>query len=89
MTPERWALVERVYHSALACRAAEREAFLAQACQGDGELRCEVESLLAHDGDAALLSTPTVVGSGTSSLVGQRLGQYVISARLGAGGMDI
>src|SRR5262245_4164375 len=58
MTPERWAIVERLYHAALGRHEAERGPFLAEACAGDHALRREVESLLEHDGGAAFLSTP-------------------------------
>ena len=51
-------------------------------------MRHEVESLLAHDGDAAFLSTPAATfGNGRALHIGQTLGSYVISARLGEGGM--
>ncbi len=46
MTPERWGQVNEVFHSALKRRPAERAAFLDQACDGDQELRKEVESLI-------------------------------------------
>ncbi len=66
----------------------EREAFLADACAGDDALRREVESLLAHDGGAAFLSTPAVAhGIGGGIRIGQALGPYVISAQIGKGGM--
>ena len=65
-TPERWARIERLYHEALACGANERESFLASACVGDDALRQEVESLLAHDGGAAFLSTPAVTRLGSA-----------------------
>jgi serine/threonine protein kinase len=92
MTPERWAAVERLYHAALRRDTSERGRFLAEACAGDDALRAEVESLLAHDGSAAFLSTPAAVQAGhvttSGSLsIGHTVGQYVISARLGAGGM--
>src|SRR5437879_3611722 len=48
MTPERWLEVERLYHSALEQEPGERAEFLAQACQGDAELRRETEELLAQ-----------------------------------------
>ena len=87
-TPERWARVERLYHEALARGAHEREAFLADACAGDDALRREIESLLAHDGGAAFLSTPAVAnGIGEGIRIGQALGPYVISAQIGEGGM--
>jgi hypothetical protein len=57
---ERWDTTERLFREALAYGANERESFLADACAGDDALRREVESLLAHDGGAAFLSTPAV-----------------------------
>src|SRR5262245_52334815 len=92
MTPERWTAVERVYHAALGRDEAERGPFLAKACAGDEALRREVESLLEHDGSSAFLSTPAAVQAGhitlsSAPLIGQSVGPYVISARLGAGGM--
>jgi serine/threonine protein kinase len=77
---------------ALARDAAERERFLMEACAGDEALRREVESLLAHDGSAAFLSTPAAAQAESiipnpTSLIGQTIGPYVVSARLGAGGM--
>ena len=92
MTPERWAMVERLYHAALERDASERDRFVEEACAGNDALRREVVSLLDHDGSAAFLSTPAsaqaghVMPSGGVS-IGQTIGQYVISARLGAGGM--
>src|SRR5262245_52386202 len=91
MTPERWAAVERLYHAALERDASDRGRFLAGACAGDDALRGEVESLLAHDGSAAFLSTPAAVQAGhvmpSGLAIGHTVGQYVISAHLGAGGM--
>ena len=49
MTPERWRQVEQLYHSARERQPDQRSAFLAGACQGDEELRREVESLLQQD----------------------------------------
>jgi serine/threonine protein kinase len=94
-SPERWATVERLYHAALARPVEERAAFLAKACAGDGELRREVESLLAQDasGEGALTGAAMVAAAGLvtdiggSVLTGRRLGAYQILAPLGAGGM--
>jgi eukaryotic-like serine/threonine-protein kinase len=55
MKPRNWPKVEELYHAALAKDAAEREAFLDQACGGDEELRREVQSLLAHEAEAERL----------------------------------
>ena len=87
-TPERWARTERLYHEALARGAHERGLFLTDACAGDDQLRRDVESLLAHDGGAAFLSTPAVAsGIGGGSRIGQAIGPYRISAKIGEGGM--
>jgi len=51
-------------------------------------LRHEVESLLSHDGDASFLSTPAATSADRRVLhIGQTLGSYVVSGRLGEGGM--
>src|SRR5215510_621204 len=47
MKPEQWRQIESLYYTALERDVTEREAFLAEACAGDEELRREVESLLA------------------------------------------
>ncbi len=44
MRPERWQQVEQIYHSALEQDPTQRGAFLDGACEGDGDLRSEVES---------------------------------------------
>jgi eukaryotic-like serine/threonine-protein kinase len=49
MRPERWRKVEELYHAALERKANQRAVFLREACQGDDELKSEVESLLAQE----------------------------------------
>ena len=91
MTPERWRQVEDVYHAVMARPAGERAGVVAELCGADEVLRREVESLLAHAGDAsAFLETPvfaaaSVVGEGP--LIGRRFGSYLVRSLLGAGGM--
>jgi Tol biopolymer transport system component/predicted Ser/Thr protein kinase len=80
MSPERWQKIEQLYHTALEREPGGRSAFLDQACQGDAELRREVEALLAQ-GDAGGDSTATMLGPGA------QLGPYQIEAPIGAGGM--
>jgi tetratricopeptide (TPR) repeat protein len=91
---DRWRQIDALVERALDCPAAERDAFLAQACEGDEELRREVASLLAHDGDEKFLATPATAeaaallrGGDFPSLVGERVGRFTVLARLGAGGM--
>jgi Tol biopolymer transport system component len=78
ISPERWHKIEQIYHTALEREPGGRSAFLDQACQGDVELRREVEALLAQD---ATGSTQTIFGTGA------QLGPYKIEAPIGAGGM--
>src|SRR5215813_12749571 len=47
MTPERWQQVNQLFHSALKYDPSQRASFLNQACDGDQELRQEVESLIS------------------------------------------
>src|SRR6478752_3859792 len=67
MTPERWRVVDTILKAALACEPARREAFVADACGGDADLRREVASLLAaHDSsDHAFLERPAAEAVGT------------------------
>src|SRR5262245_37053943 len=50
MRHERWKQIEQLYNAALEHESGARDAFLAQACAGDDELRREVEELLSYDG---------------------------------------
>src|SRR5882672_3649947 len=49
MEPRHWERIERLFHAALERGAKEREAFLAEACDGDESLRVAVLSLLSCD----------------------------------------
>ena len=81
---------------------AARIAFLSEACNGDDELRREVESLLQADEQAGsfiaeplIASLPTVPHDTAaltddpdlSGLIGKRIGAYQIERELGRGGM--
>ncbi len=88
MNPDRWRRIEEVYHGAAARPAAERAAFLTQACTGDEELRVEVEQLLAASAAAtAGLVVGGVPATGRGLVAGGRLGAYLIQEQIGAGGM--
>jgi eukaryotic-like serine/threonine-protein kinase len=99
MTPERWQKIEQLCNAALEREASQRGTFLAQACQGDDELRREVESLLAQEKPAErfLESVGAEVsrkvwakmqgGDGERSMIGRQLGSYQVVSLLGAGGM--
>ena len=81
METERSRVIERIYHAARGRRTVERETILADACQGDEELRREVEALLARDDDPTEEATRTIPGPGS------RIGPYEIEAGIGKGGM--
>jgi eukaryotic-like serine/threonine-protein kinase len=53
VTPERLSQIEELYHAVRECAPGERTAFLAGACNGDEDLRHEVESLLAANQSGA------------------------------------
>jgi serine/threonine protein kinase len=93
--PERWRRIQDLCHAALEHDATERDRFLAAACEGDDDLRREVESFLVHAGRAdEFLGGSTLravahamVPEARDSLTGRRLGAYEVVARIGAGGM--
>src|SRR5215469_4342598 len=55
MDAKRWAVIDSLYHAALAKEPGERSSYLAAACAEDPTLRSEVESLLGY-ADAELAS---------------------------------
>jgi serine/threonine protein kinase len=95
--PERWQEIKRLCHSALERAPSERAGFLEQACVGDGELRREVEALLAHEEQAKaehFIEKPALVvaaqqlaGEPAMIAPGSTLGPYQIISVLGKGGM--
>ena len=93
MDPERWGRIEALYHSALEVGSSERHAYVAEHCNGDSELRREVESLLKQDRARALLDgsvsqTAAALFDADAELSpGTQLGPYRIEAELGSGGM--
>jgi serine/threonine protein kinase/Tfp pilus assembly protein PilF len=95
MTPERLQQIEDLYHSALERDSAERVAFINDSCNGDEELRYEVESLLAsHEQAGDFIEAPVhevaarlIAENQQRSMVGRAIGHYEIIELLGAGGM--
>jgi formylglycine-generating enzyme required for sulfatase activity/dienelactone hydrolase len=92
ITPERWKRVDEIFHAARARAAADRAAYLAEACGDDESLRRHLDSLLAH-GDA-LSKLASGIGAGSTTITAFRagkeaIGPYRIEEWLDAGGMGV
>jgi eukaryotic-like serine/threonine-protein kinase len=100
--PERWKRIADITADALERVGPERAAWLDQACDGDADLRREVESLLAADArSGAFLERAAIASDGAAAAVhaaareslglvaGRRIGPYRIVKELGHGGMGV
>lgn len=96
MNPERWQLIEEIFHAAVELPEEERVAFLEKACGDNADLRREIERLLAGDlsaegrmesiiGSAAADFSHTPVDQKTD----RTFGPYRITQKLGSGGMGV
>src|SRR5262245_12803316 len=93
MTTPRWHRIEELFHEAGAHPPERRGAFLDEACEGDPDLRREVDALLAQpeaswlrDGLPALASA-VMAPSVCATLEGRQLGPYVLGPVIGSGSM--
>lgn len=95
MKAERWQQIDSILQAAMERDAAERPAFLDQACASDPSLRKEVEALInSYDQAGSFIESPVfeeaadlVASAQAGSLIGRELGPYRITAVLGFGGM--
>jgi len=93
MTGERWKRIEQVFESALELAAEERSAFLDRACDGDPELRREVEAMIATTKDfggviqSAIAKEAIDLADSGDALLGKRIGAWRLARVLGHGGM--
>jgi eukaryotic-like serine/threonine-protein kinase len=91
LSPERWQVVEQVFHQALAIPIESRAEFLTSSCGNDDELRREVESLLESSGDwdagHAVIAEAASGWAAAEALIGRRVAGYEVLSLLGAGGM--
>src|SRR5882762_3517542 len=95
MNPGLWQQINDLYHASLEREPSERDAFVAQACGDDDELRREVESLIAsHQQADSFIEEPVfdavaqlLTADRPELLAGRHIDHYEILAELGSGGM--
>ena len=87
---ERWQRVKEIFEGALERQGDERAAFLDRACDGDAEVREEVESLLrSYEVAGSFMESPAIAHANLEQKLtpGQRVGHYQIVNLIGEGGM--
>jgi len=95
MTQAQLQTIKEIFHAALDCEPDQLNAFLDETCGGDEVLHANVEALLASHRQAGnFIETPiaslaaSIVKNGRADvLMGQMIGHYKISKRIGRGGM--
>jgi serine/threonine-protein kinase len=95
MQPERWQLIDELFHLALEQQPARRPKFLAEACLGDEVLRGEIETLISsHEQAQSFIEKPAfdlaaemLAREAVGLNIGQLVGPYKIISVLGTGGM--
>lgn len=94
MIERRGRSADEIFADALELETREREAFVARECRNNGELRSEVESLLAShracSGRAFLETSPVLrddAGDDPGDLIGAQVGAYEIESVVASGGM--
>lgn len=94
MDAERWQKAKEIFNAALKREPSERASYLDEICDGDTEIRSEVESLLAsHDEANSFLENPPIDGEDLTETKqlqisnGATFGHYEIVSQIGVGGM--
>ena len=88
-----WKKIKAVFHEALRLEQSDRDAFLNESCDGDIDLRVEVESLLLSlDQAKTFLEVPAMMTSSEGMIAwqyseGEIVSHYRIVEPIGAGGM--
>lgn len=101
MSNQSWQKIEEIFEIAVELPQAKREAYLAEACNGDKELLREIKQLLSADEKSADFIESPILGSNTLAgflpdtiedsvaphFIGARVGAYQLVRELGRGGM--
>ena len=90
--PQRWQRVKEIFAGALEKHGAERDAFLDRMCNGETEVREEVESLLrSYEVAGSFMESPAVAHAADALdqklTAGQRVKHYQVVNLIGEGGM--
>jgi tetratricopeptide (TPR) repeat protein len=103
MSPERWSRMEEIFQAALDLDPVARLPFISEACAGDAAMRTQIEALLSNDHEAgdfieepafasaealwALTADVRSPDEPPDSMIGRRIGPYLIEEEIGRGGM--
>ncbi len=91
MNPDDYQKVKEIFNSVIEVEPAGRGAFLDEKCNGEGELRAEVERLL-DSYDSEYLESPAIANvastvSGDRFAAGDSVEHYTVVKKIGSGGM--
>jgi len=95
--PQRWQQIKQIFEGALELHGTERVTFLDSACEGQTEVRAEVESLLrSYEVAGSFMEAPAVAQAADTLAEldqkltpGQRVKHYQIVNLIGEGGMGV
>jgi len=101
MSSPQWQKIEEIFEAVVDLPAAKRDAYLAEVCGADENLRREIEQLLSADEHASDFIESPIIGENTLArllpdtiddsvaphFIGRRIGAYQLVRELGRGGM--